>query len=101
MDSDTCRHKDYDMVYKPDPSVGQEIFSPTLMPIIVHAKDTGRSTGGYVVKIGTVRQLVIQAQQELTLLKTEAAYMAGVEAGKELKWTWESLGEIEIPWHAS
>ena len=45
--------KDYEMVYKPDPSAGQEIFITYTDANHGACKDTGRSTGGYVVKIGT------------------------------------------------
>ena len=87
--------KDYEMVYKPDPSVGQEIFITYTDANHGACKDTGRSTGGYVVKIGTgAVSWSSKLQTVVALSSTEAEYMAGVEAGKELKWMRSLLGEF-------
>jgi len=49
-------------------------------------KDTGRSTGGYLVEIGSgVVSWSLKLQNIVALSTTEADYIAAVSAGKEIK----------------
>ena len=85
--------KDYDLVYKPDGE--QELFITYSDSNHGACKDTGRSTGGYVVKIGTgAVSWSSKLQSVVALSTTEAEYIAAVEAGKELKWMRSLLGEF-------
>ena len=62
--------------------------------------DNGRSTGGYVVKIGTGAVSWSSKLQTLVALSTtEAEYISAVKARKEILWLREFLGELsyEIP----
>jgi hypothetical protein len=57
--------------------------------------DNGRSTGGYVVKIGTGAVSWSSKLQSLVALSTtEAEYISAVEAGKEILWMRNLLGEL-------
>jgi hypothetical protein len=57
--------------------------------------DNGRSTGGYVVKIGTGAVSWSSKLQTLVALSTtEAEYISAVEAGKEIIWLRQFLGEL-------
>lgn len=85
--------KDYKLVYKPDGS--QEIFITYSDANHGACKDTGRSTGGYVVKIGFAAVgWSSKIQSIVALSSTEAEYIAAVEAGKELKWMRNLLKEF-------
>jgi hypothetical protein len=85
--------KDYELVYKPDGE--QELFITYSDSNHGACKDTGRSTGGYVVKIGTgAVSWSSKLQSVVALSTTEAEYIAAVEAGKELKWMRSLLGEF-------
>jgi hypothetical protein len=85
--------KDYKLVYKPDN--GDELFITWSDANHGACKDTGRSTGGYVVKIGTgAVSWSSKIQSVVALSSTEAEYMAAVEAGKELIWMRSLLGEF-------
>ena len=85
--------KDYKLVYKPDGD--QELFVTYSDANHGACKDTGRSTGGYVVKIGSgAVSWSSKLQSTVALSSTEAEYMAAVEAGKELKWMRSLLGEF-------
>src|ERR1700733_12648532 len=85
--------KDYELVYKPDGQ--QELFVTYSDSNHGACKDTGRSTGGYVVKIGTgAVSWSSKLQSVVALSTTEAVYIAAVEAGKELKWMRSLLGEF-------
>jgi hypothetical protein len=57
--------------------------------------DTGKSTGGYMVMMnsGPV-SWKSKLQSTVSLSTTEAEYIAGVEAGKEIKWVRSLLGEL-------
>ena len=60
--------------------------------------DNGRSTSGHVVKIGTGAGLWSSKLQTLVALSTtEAEYISAVEAGKEILWLHEFLGELVLP----
>ncbi|KAF7370782.1 Integrase catalytic domain-containing protein [Mycena sanguinolenta] len=58
-------------------------------------RDTGKSTGGYLVMInGGPVSWKSKLQCTVSLSTTEAEYIAGVEAGKELKWIRNLLWEM-------
>jgi len=58
-------------------------------------KDTGYSTGAYVVKMGTGSvSWRSKLQDVVTLSTTEAEYIAGVHAGQELVWLHNLLHEL-------
>jgi hypothetical protein len=57
--------------------------------------DNGKSTGGYVVKIGTGAVSWSSKLQSLVALSTtEAEHMSAVEAGKEILWMRQFMGEL-------
>jgi hypothetical protein len=57
--------------------------------------DNGRSTGGYVVKIGSRAVSWSSKLQSLVALSTtEAEHIAAVEAGKEILWMHQLMGEL-------
>ena len=57
--------------------------------------DNGRSTGGYVVKIGSGAVSWSSKLQSLVALSTtEAEHISAVEAGKEIIWMRNLLGEL-------
>ena len=85
------------ITYFPDPSEPETLitFSDT-----DHGgcKNTGRSIGGYVVKMGTgVVCWSSKLQNVISLSTTEADYMAAVQAGKEIKWMHNLMKELGIP----
>ncbi|MGH7238510.1 MAG: hypothetical protein ACREHG_00435 [Candidatus Saccharimonadales bacterium] len=58
-------------------------------------RDSGYSTGAYVVKMGTgVISWRSKLQDVVTLSTTEAEYIAAVHAGQELKWLHNLLTEL-------
>ena len=61
-------------------------------------KDNGRSTGGYLVRVGSGAVSWSSKQQPIvTLSTTEAEYVAAVEAGKEIFWMRNILSEMGSP----
>ena len=57
--------------------------------------DNGKSTGGYVVKIGTGAVSWSSKLQSLVALSTtEAEHISAVEAGKEILWMRQLMGEL-------
>jgi hypothetical protein len=57
--------------------------------------DNGKSTGGYVVKIGSGAVSWSSKLQSLVALSTtEAEHMSAVEAGKEILWMRSFMGEL-------
>jgi hypothetical protein len=84
---------DYKLTYKP---------SDSSEPFIAYSDsdhggnpDNGRSTGGYVVKIGTGAVSWSSKLQSLVALSTtEAEHIAAVEAGKEIIWMRQLMGEL-------
>ncbi|HVH80080.1 MAG TPA: Ty1/Copia family ribonuclease HI, partial [Stellaceae bacterium] len=58
-------------------------------------KDNGRSTSGYVLKVGTgAVSWCSKLQPIVSLSTTEAEYIAAVEAGKEIVWMRNILTEF-------
>jgi hypothetical protein len=84
---------DFKLVYKP---------SDSSEPFITYSDsdhggnpDNGRSTGGYVVKIGTGAVSWSSKLQSLVALSTtEAEHISAVEAGKEIMWLRQFMGEL-------
>ena len=88
---------DYAITYSPDPSMPQ-LFTTYLNTNHGGCKDTGRSTGAYIVKIGTgVISWMSKCQSIVALSTTEAKYMATCEAGKEIVWMHKMLQELGFP----
>jgi hypothetical protein len=88
---------DYSITYAPDPS-SPELFSTFSDADHGGCKDTGRSTGGYLVKIGSgAVSWCSKLQSIVALSTTEAEYIAAVSAGKEIRWMRNLLVEIGFP----
>ena len=59
--------------------------------------DTSRSTSGYVMTYaGGAVSWQSRMQKSVALSTTEAEYMAAVEAGKEVIWMKDFIGELGI-----
>ena len=87
----------YAITYSPDPSMPQ-LFTTYSDANHGGCKDTGRSTGAYIVKIGTgVVSWMSKHQSIVALSTTEAKYMAASEAGKEIVWMHKMLQELGFP----
>jgi len=85
---------DYSITYAPDPS-SSELFSRYSDADHSGCKDTGRSTGGYLVKIGTgAVSWSLKLQSIVALSTTEAEYIAAISAGKEIRWMRNLLYEM-------
>jgi hypothetical protein len=86
---------------KPDPH-STELFSTFSNADHGGCKDTGHSTGGYILKIGIgAVSWSSKLQGVIALSTTEAEYIAAVEAGKEIKWMCKLLLEMGVPAGAS
>ena len=88
---------DYKLVYKP---------STSPEPFITYSDadhdgnfpDNGKSTGGYVVKIGSGTVSWSSKLQPLVALSTtEAEHISAVEVGKEILWMHQFMGELGYP----
>ena len=87
---------DYSITYSPDPSQ-PETFITFSDADHGGCKDTGHSTGGYVVKMGTgAVSWSSKLQNIIALSTTEVEYMAAVQAGKEIKWMQNLMHELGI-----
>jgi len=85
--------KDLALVYKPDTSTG--LFTTFSDANHGGCKDSGRSTGGYVVSLGSAAiSWSSKLQPVVALSTTEAEYIAAVEAGKEILWMRNILTEL-------
>jgi hypothetical protein len=81
------------LVYKPTDS--PELFTAYSDADHGGCKDSGRSTGGYLVKVGSGAVSWSSKLQPLVALSTtEAEYIAAVEAGKEILWMRNILSEF-------
>ena len=88
---------DYGIIYAPNPH-STELFST--FPDTDHGgcKDTGCSTSGYLVKIGSgAVSWSSKLQSIVALSTTEAEYIAAVSAGKEIRWMRNLLQEMGFP----
>ena len=88
---------DYGITYSPDTSTSQPFLT---FSDANHGgcKDSGRSTGAYIVKIGTGAVSWSSKRQSIVALSTtEAEYMAACEAGKEIIWMRQLLQELGFP----
>ena len=87
---------DYAITYAPDPSMAQ-LFTTYSDANHGGCKDTGRSTGAYIVKIGSgVVSWQSKRQSIVALSTTEAEYMAACEAGKEIVCMHKMLQELSF-----
>jgi hypothetical protein len=85
---------DYKLTYAPDPS-STSLFTTYSDADYAGSKDTGRSTGSYVVKIGTgAVSWMSKLQPVVTLSTTEAEYIAAVSAGTEILWLRKLFTEL-------
>ena len=85
---------DYKLSYSPDPSTSEMFVSYSDAD---HGgdKDTGYSTGAYVVKMGTgAVSWRSKLQEVVTLSTTEAEYIAACHAGQEMIWFHNLLEEL-------
>jgi hypothetical protein len=90
----TC---DYRLTYAPDIS-SQELFSTYSDADHGGNPDNGRSTSGFVVKIGTGAVSWMSCLQSIvTLSTTEAEFVSAVSAGQELVWMRTFLTELGFP----
>lgn len=85
--------KDMKLVYRPDKS--GEPFSSFTNTDHGGCKDSGRSTGGYLMRYGTgAISWSSKLQTIVALSTTEAEFVAAVEAGKEIVWLRSILREF-------
>jgi hypothetical protein len=91
---------DMKLVYGPDDS--SEMFTSYSDADHGGNPDNGRSTGGYILKIGSGAVSWSSKLQSLVALSTtEAEYIAAVDAGKEIVWMRQFLGELGYPQHGA
>ena len=84
----------YGITYSPDSSTS-EPFTTFSDASHGDCKDSERSTGAYVVKIGTgVVSWMSKRQSIVALSTTEAEYIAACEAGKEIVWMRKMMQEL-------
>ena len=77
---------DLKLVYSPDSST-KEIFTTYTDADFAGEPNSTRSTGGYLVKVGTgAVDWSSKLQKMVGLSSTEAEYVAAVEAGKDIAW---------------
>ena len=78
---------DLKLAYRPDLSIGNDWIITYCDADHGRNKDNGKSTSGYMVKLGLgVVCWSSKLQFIVTLSTTEAEYVAGVAAGKEICW---------------
>ena len=77
---------DYKLTYAPDPTTN-ELFTTFTDADHAGNPDNGRSTGGYIVKMGTgAISWCSKLQTIVALSTTEAEFVAAVSAGQEILW---------------
>jgi len=87
--------KDKKLVYRPDNS--KELFTSYADADHGGDKNSGKSTGGYLIKYASGAVSWSSKLQPLVALSTtEAEYIAAVEAGKEMIWMRQLLTEFGI-----
>ena len=85
---------DYKLTYSPDPS-SRSLFTTYSDADHGGCKDSGRSTGAYVVKVGTgAVSWMSKLQTVVSLSTTEAEYIAACSAGCEILWLRKLLKEL-------
>jgi transposase InsO family protein len=83
------------LAYGPDPSMSDDRFLTFCDADHGGNKDNGKSTTGYMIKLGSgVVSWSSKLQPVVTLSTTEAEYVAGVAAGKEICWLQNLLKEL-------
>lgn len=86
--------KDLKLVYKPDPT-STELFTTYSDADYGGCKDSGHSTGGYLIKLGSgAISWSSKLQSVVALSTTEAEFIQAGEAGKELVWMRKMLKEF-------
>ncbi|KAL7278649.1 hypothetical protein ACG7TL_007650 [Trametes sanguinea] len=84
---------DYKLTYSPSPS--DELFTSYTDADHAGCPDTGRSTSGYVIKMGTgAISWSSRLQSIVALSTTEAEFVAAVSAGQEVLWLRNLLTEF-------
>jgi hypothetical protein len=77
---------DYKLTYAPDPT-SNELFTTFTDADHAGNPDNGKSTGGYVVKMGTgAISWSSKLQSIVALSTTEAEFVASTSAGQEILW---------------
>ena len=85
---------DYKLTYSPDPS-STSLFTTYSDADHGGCKDTGRSTGAYIVKMGTgAISWRSKLQTVVALSTTEAEYIAACSAGCEIMWLHKLFTEL-------
>jgi hypothetical protein len=86
---------DLKLKYGPNPSIGHDQFITYCDADHGGNKDNGKSTSGYMVMLGSgVVCWSSKLQPIVALSTTEAEYVAGVAAGKEICWVQNLLNEL-------
>ena len=89
---------DLKLTYGPDLSLGDNTFITYCDADHGGNKDNGKSTSGYMVRLGSgVVCWSSKLQSIVALSTTEAEYVAAVAAGKEICWMKNLLKEIGYP----
>ena len=88
---------DLKLTYAPDPT-STELFTTYTDADHAGNPDNGRSTGGYVVKMGTgAISWSSKLQGIVALSTTEAEYVAATSAGQEILWLRNLFQELGFP----
>jgi hypothetical protein len=86
---------DVKLVYGPTGDLSQELFLTYSDADHGGNTDNGRSTGGYLVKLGAgAVSWSSKLQTMVALSTTEAEYITAVEATKEILWMRQFMGEL-------
>ena len=89
---------DLKLTFGPDSSMGDHHFITYCDADHKGNKDNGKSTSGYMVKLGSgVVCWSSKLQSIVALSTTEAEYVAAVAAGKEICWIKNLLAEMGYP----
>ena len=84
--------------YGPTADRSQEMFQTYSDADHGGNSDNGKSTGGYLVKLGTgAVSWSSKLQSMVALSTTEAEYISAVEAAKEILWIRQFMGELGYP----